>query len=184
MTKPEENPYANKPRLLLPLWSWADEFEDFLVMEEGILHVTDLIDNPWDHWTDYMYAYHIDYDHIWVRCFFYQDYNREKDEEEMDKTTYIIDDGIFTKWVKSWKEAKEYKEGKLTKDEKEFHDALERLTQPHLIEEDKEDRTPEAIAKIKSYIFFQTLWKEKAKEFIQLEIEKLWDKVNKEDLEE
>ena len=184
-TKKEKNPFENAPRLLLPLWSWSDEFEDFLVMDEGVFHVTDLIDNPWEQGTDTMYTYYIDYDHIRVKCFFYQDYYRDEDETETTETTYLLEDTIFTKWITSWEEAKNYKEWKLTKDQKKWHDELERLSKPHLIDDDKKERTPEALAKIKSYLFYQTLGKEKAKEFIELEIKKLWkDKKYEEDIKE
>jgi hypothetical protein len=71
MTKKEKNPFENAPRLLLPLWSRMDEFEEFLLMSDKIFHITDFIDNPGEHWTDYMYYYDIDWNDIIVKCIFY-----------------------------------------------------------------------------------------------------------------
>lgn len=186
MTEKKVKPFENTDRLLIPLWHWADEFEDFLVMDKQIFHVTDFVDNPWEHWTDTMYFYNIDWNNIIVQCIFYQDYSREEDEEEKTETTYLAADMIFTKWIKWWNdgEAEKYSDGKLNKDQKKWHDELVRLSTPHLIEEDKEDRTPEAVAKIKAFLFFQTLWKEKANNLIDNEINKLWKDISDDDLKE
>ena len=187
MTKPEKSPFEDADRLLLPLWTRMDEFEEFLVMSEKIFHVTDLIDNPGEHWTDYMYYYDIDWNNIIVKCIFYQRYSREEDEKERTETTYIWVDKIFTKWVDwrdLWDKYDTYEDWKLTKDQQEWHDELVRLNTPHLIEDDNKSRTPEAIAKIKSFLFYQTLWKEKAKELIENEIKSLWENVQEDDLAE
>jgi len=186
MTKKEKNPFENAPRLLLPLWSRMDEFEEFLVMDKQVFHITDYIDNPGEHGTDMMYFYEINWNDIIVQCIFYQSYAREEDEEEKTETTYLVTDKIFAKWINacSSEEAEKYKEWKLKKEEKDFKDYLTHLSKPHPIEEDNWSRTPEAIAKIKSFLFYQTLWKKESQDLIQNEIDKLWDKIGKEDLDE
>jgi len=186
MSKPEKNPFENNQRLLLPLWSRMDEFEDFLVMSDSIFHITNYVDNPWEHWTDYMYHYQIEWNDIWVQCIFYQDFSREENEKEKKETVYIWIDKVFTKWIKWWdsKLADNYEDWELTKEQQEWHDELVRLNTLHLIEDDNKDRYPHDVAKIKSFLFYQTLWKDKAKELIKNEIEKLWDKALDIDIKE
>ena len=186
MSKPEKNPFDNNQRLLLPLWSRLDEFEDFLVMSDSIFHITNYVDNPWEHWTDYMYHYQIEWNDIWVQCIFYQDFSREENEKEKKETVYIWIDKVFTKWIKWWdsKLADNYEDWELTKEQQEWHDELVRLNTLHLIEDDNKDRYPHDVAKIKSFLFYQTLWKDKAKELIKNEIEKLWDKALDIDIKE
>lgn len=182
----KKNPFDDASRLLLPLWNWMDEFEEFFIASEHIYHWTDYIDVPWEHWTDTFYSFDIDWNDIWVQCIFYQKYSREEDEKERKETVYIWIDKVYTKWIKWWDEEAEakYEDWKLTKDQQKWHDKLVHLNTPHLIEEDKTSRTPEGVAKIKSFLFYQALWKEKAKELIQNEIDKLWDKASEEDLKE
>jgi len=184
MTNKENNIFENSDRLLLPLWTRMDEFEEFLVMDDKIFHVTDFVDNPWEHWTDTMYFYNIDWNNIIVQCLFYQDYAREEDEKERTETTYLAVDKIFTKGLTNIEDAENYEDWELTIKEVKWNKELIRLATPHLIEEDKEDRTPEAIAKIKSFLFYQALWKKKAKKLIEYEIGRLWDKISEEDLKE
>ena len=179
----KKNPFEDADRLLLPLWHRADQFEEFFLLWNGMFHWNDYIDNPWEHWTDTFYAYEIKWEDIIVQCIFYQTYSREEDEEEKTETCYIAMDQVFAKGF-NWDDPADYKEGKLTKDQKKRQSELKRLSLPHLIEEDKEDRTPQAIAKIKSFLFYQTLWKEKAEQLIENEIKKLWDKISEEDLAE
>lgn len=170
----DKNPFENKPRLVLPLWTWMDEFEEFLVMWNNMFHVSDWIEEAWEWWTDAIYHYTIDWNDIIVQCVFYQTYSRKENEKKRKETTYIAVDRIFAKWIKDIRDANKYEDGKLNKDEKERYEWMKYQIQPHPIEKDKEARTPEAIAKIKSFLFYQTLWKEKAKPLIQNEIDKLW----------
>lgn len=183
----QKNNMRGKDRLVLPLGTWIDEFEKFIIGGDNqthFFHITDYVDNPWEHWIDMMYFYKIEGNDILIKCFFYQQYAREEDETEKRETCYLCADKIFTKWIVWWTEEDNYKDEKLNKQQKEWKQELIRLKTPHLIEDDNSERTPWAIAKIKSFLFYHTLGKEKAQELIENEIKKLWDNTTEEDSKE